>query len=161
MARLGIQANELADKVGLTPGAIGNWMTGLNEAKGKNLRKLAEALGCNPLWLSGGESPEITYDTPTLREDSPEPDMEIWCRRAKDAEKKLSQVRAGLRFLLALGSDSMPTGLSSTTRGEVEAIADEIEGLADRNLQEGHRQSPPESAPPPAVSPGSKTPNVP
>lgn len=58
MARLGIQANEVAEKVGVEASAVSNWTSGSNEAKGKNLRKLADVLGCSPQWLlTGMDSP--------------------------------------------------------------------------------------------------------
>src|SRR6266542_2888623 len=47
------QDNELAAKIGVAPSAISNWRQGLNMAKGKNLRRLAEVLNCSPGWLLG------------------------------------------------------------------------------------------------------------
>lgn len=64
MARLGIQANEIAEKVGVEPGAVSNWTTGVNEAKGKNLRKLADILSCTPEWLATGEGGTLLKETP-------------------------------------------------------------------------------------------------
>src|SRR5262249_4661703 len=54
MLRLDIQQNELADKLGLQPGAISNWITGRNMPKGKSLRKLAAELHCEGWWLRVG-----------------------------------------------------------------------------------------------------------
>src|ERR1700694_3906365 len=54
------QDNEIAEKMRVAPSAISNWRQGLNMAKGKNLRRLAEVLNCRPGWLLGEEENEDT-----------------------------------------------------------------------------------------------------
>src|SRR6266542_3312628 len=53
LGRSNFQDNEIAEKLGVAPSAISNWRQGLNMAKGKNLRRLAEVLNCRPGWLLG------------------------------------------------------------------------------------------------------------
>ena len=107
MSRLGVQANELAEKLEVTPGAVSNWMNGTNEAKGKNLRQLAEALRCDAHWLATGET-----DKPSVMglQETPqsgyEAEVEIWKRRAKAAEKQLDTMRNMLRSILEISSPS-------------------------------------------------------
>lgn len=158
MSRLGIQANELAEKIGVTPGAVGNWMSGGNEAKGRNLRKLAGALNCDAMWLSHGES-ESMIDPMVLHETAAPSETEIWKRRALKAENKLEQLRVGLRFLQAVGSDTPVS--NSITPAEAASIVDKIEALADQDPPGGPPPSAPVSLQPPDISQGSKKPNVP
>jgi transcriptional regulator with XRE-family HTH domain len=158
MQRLGVQANELAEKIGVTPGAVSNWMNGVNEAKGSNLRKLAEVLRCDPHWLVTGDTDDLEV---MLKEVPAESELEVWRRRAKAAERRLAQVQAGLRVLLSIGSASAPAGFNSTFLAKAEEIVDAIEDLADQNLREDATPKAPAPLPPPGVSPGSKKPNVP
>lgn len=51
MQRRGIQSNELAEKLGVSEGAVSNWMNGRNFAKGRNLRDLADFTGCPREWF--------------------------------------------------------------------------------------------------------------
>lgn len=51
--RLGLQQNELAEKIGVKANSISAWERGDYFAKGKNLRKLAEGLSCDTAWLMG------------------------------------------------------------------------------------------------------------
>src|SRR6266581_9567864 len=58
LRRSNFQDNEIAEKMGVAPSAISNWRQGLNMAKGKNLRRLAEVLNCRTGWLLGEEGSE-------------------------------------------------------------------------------------------------------
>jgi transcriptional regulator with XRE-family HTH domain len=60
LRRSNFQDNEIAEKMGVAPSAISNWRQGLNMAKGKNLRRLAEVLNCRPGWLLGEEGDVYT-----------------------------------------------------------------------------------------------------
>lgn len=159
MQRVGIQANELAERVGVTPGAVGNWMSGENEAKGSNLRKVAEVLKCDPAWLIDGDQAGDKSEM-SLREPPAESELELWKRRAKEAEKRLAQVQAGLRFVLSIGSNSLPADVNSKARVEAEAIVDAIEHLADQNLNGGLPRTGTKSELPPPASLDSNTPPV-
>src|SRR5438132_11353407 len=89
------QDNEIAEKVGVEPSAISNWRQGRNMAKGKNLRRLAEVLDCRPGWLLGEEDHEygVVLGKPrTLH------GKDTWHQRALAAEKKLADLRSGLRY---------------------------------------------------------------
>lgn len=66
--RLGLQQNEIAEKIGVEPAAVSNWWRGANAAKGKNLRRLADVLQCDADWLLG-ESDTQGPVQQTLRED--------------------------------------------------------------------------------------------
>src|SRR3954469_16246434 len=82
-----LQDNEIAEKLGVAPSAISNWRQGLNMAKGKNLRRLAEVLQCGTGWLLGEDDPELAgaLGRPRIpyRKDT-------WQQRALVAEKKLA-----------------------------------------------------------------------
>ena len=91
------QDNEIAAKMGVAPSAISNWRQGLNMAKGKNLRRLAELLKCRPGWLLGEEEQE---DAGVMSRAQPPYGRETWQQRALIAEKKLGELRSGLRYLL-------------------------------------------------------------
>lgn len=57
MDRLGIKQIELANRTGIAPGTLSNYMQGKYKAKGENLRKIADALNVNPAWLDGLDAP--------------------------------------------------------------------------------------------------------
>lgn len=106
MSERGLQSNELASVLGVEPSSVSNWMTGRNRAKGKNLRDLAKELNCSVSYLKGEESAEPAG----LRESPPQSETELWKRRANVAEKKLNDLRAALRSLIDLSSDSPQAG---------------------------------------------------
>src|SRR2546430_12324551 len=97
LGRSRFQDNEIAEKLGVAPSAISNWRQGLNMAKGKNLRRLAEVLDCQPGWLLGEEHHE---GAAMLGKGPPPHGKESWQQRALVAEKKLANLRSGLRSLL-------------------------------------------------------------
>lgn len=72
MGKNGIQANELALKIGVEPGAVGNWMNGANLAKGRNLRKLAAALNRTPEYFLGTAYPPHTTHPADVNDVGPE-----------------------------------------------------------------------------------------
>ncbi len=86
MLRLDVQQNELAERLGIEPGAVSNWINARNMPKGRNLRKLAQELRCDGWWLRGEE---IGEDSPALR-DAPAPAPRDDLRRK--AMEHLSQV---------------------------------------------------------------------
>jgi transcriptional regulator with XRE-family HTH domain len=95
------QDNEIAEKMGVAPSAISNWRQGLNMAKGKNLRRLAELLQCHPSWLLGGGD----HEEAGLGAGQTPQGKDVWRQRALAAEKKLAALRTGLRVLLETGAD--------------------------------------------------------
>src|SRR5438128_6984319 len=97
LGRANFQDNEIAEKVGVEPSAISNWRQGRNMAKGKNLRRLAEVLNCRPGWLLGEETKE---EAGVPGDGRPPHGRDTWHRRAIAAEKKLADLRNGLRYLL-------------------------------------------------------------
>src|ERR1700694_6215902 len=105
LRRSNFQDNEIAEKMGVAPSAISNWRQGLNMAKGKNLRRLAEVLNCRPGWLLGEEDNE---DTGLLRRGQTSYGKDSWQQRALAAEKKLANLRTGLRYLLEGSADFPP-----------------------------------------------------
>ena len=103
LGRWNFQDNEIAEKVGVEPSAISNWRQGRNMAKGKNLRRLAEVLDCRPGWLLGEEDHE--YGVVLGKPRTPH-GKDSWHQRALAAEKKLADLRSGLRYLLETSGDS-------------------------------------------------------
>lgn len=99
MKKLGLQANELAARLGVEPSAVSNWVNGENMAKGKNLRNLAGELQCSIEWLTGQETGEpaalMTRDEPNTLS------IEEWMRRAIVAEERLEMVLDQLEDLQA------------------------------------------------------------
>ena len=59
---------ELADKVGLTSGAIGQYETGRNLPRFKRLERLAAEFGVTTEWLMTGDDPEETEKAQTTAE---------------------------------------------------------------------------------------------
>src|SRR5438477_3829072 len=91
LGRSRLQDNEIAGKLGVAPSAISNWRQGLNMAKGKNLRRLAEVLNCRPGWLSGEEDHEAADLLGTGRTLDAK---DSWQQRALAAERKLANLRS-------------------------------------------------------------------
>lgn len=56
MAELGLTQEDVADKVGLSRGAIGHYLTGRRQPPLNQFAKLAAALGVSPSWLQFGTS---------------------------------------------------------------------------------------------------------
>lgn len=98
MGRLNIQSNELADMIDVSESAVSNWLTGVNEAKGKNLRKLAKALSCAPGWLLGNDP----SDESDAKDEKAKGSEEFWKTRAMEAERKYEALRSGVRALLEM-----------------------------------------------------------
>lgn len=121
------QDNEIAEKMGVAPSAISNWRQGLNMAKGKNLRRLAELLHCRPAWLLGAEESE----EPSLGGAPVPHGKDVWQQRALAAEKKLAALRTGLRVLLETSADlrqsspKLTEGPASTSGGAKTIKGDE------------------------------------
>lgn len=59
---------QLAEKMGFSPGAVGNWESGANPPSRESLRKLAGILGTTEMFISG----ESDIDAFTYREEPPE-----------------------------------------------------------------------------------------
>ena len=132
MAKLSIQANELAEKLDVAPAAVSNWTRGINGATPSQLRKLGEELSVDPSWLAGDEE-DLAQSDSALREEGQAYRFEDWQQRALDAEKRLSDLRGGLKSLLDLsGSEKerggRPRGPSSKPPSEDANILDALEG---------------------------------
>jgi transcriptional regulator with XRE-family HTH domain len=110
MEHTGLRTSEVAAKLGLSSGAVVNWIAGDNQARGGNLRKLAELLGVTPAWLLGKEDEPSPGRVPwTFRGIADiEEELAMWKRRAQEAEKRLAALQAGLRTLPGVGSSSAP-----------------------------------------------------
>lgn len=54
MQAVGLNAADLAAKVGVSKGAVTHWTNGTNQANGARLIRLAEILECDPTWLATG-----------------------------------------------------------------------------------------------------------
>jgi len=52
--RANLSQTELAKRLGVSRGAVGQWETGVSEPTGKNLRAASAVLGVNNEWLSSG-----------------------------------------------------------------------------------------------------------
>jgi transcriptional regulator with XRE-family HTH domain len=63
-----MQSNELAERVGTGPSSVSNWLNGVNPPKGKHLRKLAEALKCDPSEFFDASDASDASDSSALRE---------------------------------------------------------------------------------------------
>lgn len=130
MARLSLQANEVAEKLGVEPSAVSNWMAGKNLAKGENMRKLTGLLECSATWLLG-ESEDVML----MKEDGPQVSHSYWQRRAIDAERRLENVRNGMRYLI---DASATTPTNSVVASEVqEALAKAARTSEERADQPG------------------------
>ena len=136
LRRSNFQDNEIAEKMGVAPSAISNWRQGLNMAKGKNLRRLAEVLNCRPGWLLGEEGDVYT----SVQDKGRRSHMtDTWHDRALAAEKKLADLRSGLRYLLEASGDlplqERRAASSVTAPGAAEALEKEG-GLENVRSQE-------------------------
>ena len=72
-------------------------------AKGKNLRRLAEVLNCRAGWLLGEED-HVAADV--LSKAGTAYGKDTWQQRALAAEKKLADLRSGIRLLLEMSADA-------------------------------------------------------
>ena len=119
MARLNVQGNELAERLEVAPSAVSNWLSGANLAKGRNLRRLAEALDCDAAWLTGlAETGEPVVDGGgILREEPSGGEAAHWRERALRAERRLAALEGRLRALLGVTEGAHgaagPAGVSS------------------------------------------------
>ena len=123
------QDNEIAEKMRVAPSAISNWRQGLNMAKGKNLRRLAELLKCRPGWLLGEDDQE---DAGVLSRAQPAYGRDSWQQRALAAEKKLADLRNGLRYLLETSS-----GLPRSQEKRATSSLEDHPGAAEALEKEG------------------------
>jgi len=125
LRRSNFQDNEIAEKIGVAPSAISNWRQGLNMAKGKNLRRVAELLNCRPGWFLGEED---NGDATVPRIGQTPYGKETWQQRALAAEKKLAALRSGLRSLLEasaeppLPPEAKPPGSSLAALAAADAV---------------------------------------
>lgn len=134
IARLGLQQNELAEKVGVEPGAVGNWVKGLNAARGEHLRRVAEVLGVEVGWLSGEQElreSEGGYGT-----------AEEWRAKALESERRLTRLRTGLQKLLEESSPAVQEsprrkseGPSSSAKDAAARLLAEAGELGDDSAQ--------------------------
>jgi|GEM_PF-4801856 transcriptional regulator with XRE-family HTH domain len=110
MSRLGMQSNEVAEKLEVSESSISNWLSGVNSAKGANLRKLAELLSVSVPWLIGeSDSEEQREELQSAYIYRPgEMDMREelnhWRHRAADAEKRLEELQKAIRSLVDLSA---------------------------------------------------------
>lgn len=106
----GITLADLAEKSGYSIGTI----NGL-ELKGDGSQRLKDRLIqiltplANKESVTGGRSESATSGF-ALRENAPQSEVEIWKRRAKDAEEKLHNLRTMLRAAIELSSPSALAG---------------------------------------------------
>lgn len=98
IALRGIKQIELAEKTGITKGAISQYVNGEYEPKQNNLYKIAKVLRVNPAWLMGknvdmetGESLNIYYLNDDVRELAQELFDNRELKLVMDASRKLSK----------------------------------------------------------------------
>lgn len=56
----GLTPQELADKSSVSKSSISLYLHGYNEPKSKNAKKMADILGCHPMWLMGFDEETIS-----------------------------------------------------------------------------------------------------
>ena len=135
LSRLGMQSNEVAEKLGVSESSISNWLSGVNSAKGINLRKLAELLSVPVPWLIGDtDTDELEDEFRTsymVREGKMDTrdELSYWRHRARDSEKKLAELQNVLRSCLELsavgGTPDASGAKKSSLAGRVVAKASE------------------------------------
>jgi transcriptional regulator with XRE-family HTH domain len=135
LSRLGMQSNEVAEKLGVSESSISNWLSGVNSAKGINLRKLAELLTVPVPWLIGDTDTEQLEDefrtSYMFREGKMDTrdELSYWRHRARDSEKKLVELQSILRSCLELsgvgGTPEPPGAKKSSIAGRIVAKASE------------------------------------
>lgn len=68
----GLKQNELADRIGITPAAVNNWLNrGAKDLRADVLFALAAAAGKSPRWIATGEGPEMADAAPNDGTDVP------------------------------------------------------------------------------------------
>jgi transcriptional regulator with XRE-family HTH domain len=144
LAKLGIQQNELADRVGVSPGAVNNWLSGVNAAKGKHLRRLADVLNCDAHWLSGDESP-----TPHEQEGAVQAEVRLKCHRYIDQllDNCHGDTDSMTWVLVELKKHFPVVPLEGTRRFSPRAIADGMKALKMMERLAGVQLEEPESQP--------------
>jgi transcriptional regulator with XRE-family HTH domain len=105
----GLSQQELADRADASLRAVQNWEAGIHEPQAENLRNLSEALGVSISYLIGGEEKAMGRREEALREHGGESGEEHWRRRALEAERRLEELRNGMRLLLQMSSSTPAT----------------------------------------------------
>lgn len=104
----GLTQRQLGEKLGLSHQYVSQHERELGKPSEEFLQKTAELMGVTYKEL-------MSEDAQALRETGPESDVEIWRRRAQAAEKKLADLRSGLRHLIQVSSDTpLPEDLVSS-----------------------------------------------
>ena len=142
-ARLGLQANEIAERIGVEPGAVSNWMNGTNPPKPKNLRQLADLLGCEMDWLMGLDVAEPM--SPGELRESMDSELLRWQRRALAAEHKIDVIRAVVGSMASSPANDAPGAMLNLAESQVDS--------ASSSAPTGQK-----SPPSPGVSPETKLP---
>ncbi|MCY1287716.1 Peptidase S24-like protein [compost metagenome] len=82
MQALQLSSVELAQLVGVSKGSITHWTNGTNQASGKRLIALANALECNAIWLATGEGSEAGPSSTAPAESSNESKLPVASKAA-------------------------------------------------------------------------------
>lgn len=122
---------EIAQLAGISPSSIPGWKTGEFIPKADNLAKLAKVLGVSPIEFFESEESELV-----LREGEDwRRESEVWKKRAKLAEKDLSDLRDGLRALLERSAPTRTQRPSSKPASVSEEKARLLDAAEDKDRQ--------------------------
>jgi len=119
-----MSANQLGKEVGVSHVTIGNYLVG-QPPKSVHLVSIAKFFGVSTDWLLGLAGESMFDNKGGIRANSPGPlvlmeaphhgenknltgDLELWKRRAKDAEQELATLKTDLRALLNRKPNSKP-----------------------------------------------------
>jgi len=111
---------ELADKLGVSGGSVGNWEIGTSQPRAETLGKLAAILEVTPAWLLYGEGP-LVKEVATLREEIVRPSadeagaagddpLRIKCRQYFETFLARCSSRAQLGWLYCELEEHFPMG---------------------------------------------------
>jgi transcriptional regulator with XRE-family HTH domain len=162
MLRLGLQNNELASRLDISPSAVSNWLKGRNAPIGATLRQLATELGCSIAYLHGEEAEP---STPVMKEQAPPwPTPEHQARISHMRRAAIDEIREIQDRMAALerivdgmaATSSAPGSAGANLKAALDAAEDEAdaeaEGLKARHQRHSEGHGP--TGPTPGRDPG-------
>ena len=133
--RAGLTQKDLAEKSGVSMRSIAGWESGDGEPSADKLRAI-----CSTLHEPFASFYIEDETTPTLRDQPGESELDIWRRRAIQAEQTVHSLRTGLRSLLDSSSPAPQPPAAPVSSESPDPIAEHAEAAYDARTRKNPRQ---------------------